>query len=324
MPEPSRPIRATVSAMATGYTLDRELATGRRSAVVRVEERCGLPAASNRGQRRRRERPFEVVCGGGVSHRRTPHRCCERKASVSSRMEPPLPPVPPIYPMIGCASLLLALLFVLLLPLLLMDLMQTALIRLHLTPAAALLTVLGIFVGSVINIPVYRIEREEWQPVYVVGPLGLGLFSDRFRRVRQETIIAINVGGCVIPCLLVLWELTHIVPLGSDALVRTLVVTALNIGACYAVARPVPGLGIMMPGFVSPLVAVSASWLVMIGMPEIRVAAAFIAGVLGPLVGADLLHLREVRGVAMGMLSIGGAGTFDGIVLSGILAAVLA
>ncbi len=243
---------------------------------------------------------------------------------MSSRIEPPLPPVPPIYPMVGCASLLLAMLFLLLLPLFLVDLMQSALERLHLSPTAALLTVMGIFIGSLLNIPVYRIERDEWQPVYVMGPLGLGLLSRQFQRVRQETIIAVNVGGCVIPCLLVVWELQHVALWGTDAVLRTLAVTAVNVAVCYAVARPVPGIGIMMPGFVSPLVAVSASWLIMVGLPDVRVAAAFIAGVLGPLIGADLLHLRDIRTIATGMLSIGGAGTFDGIVLSGIFAAVLA
>jgi uncharacterized membrane protein len=57
---------------------------------------------------------------------------------------------------------------------------------------------------------------------------------------------------------------------------------------------------------------------------ELATPVAFVAGVLGPLVGADLLHLREIPRVATGMASIGGAGTFDGIVLSGILAAYLA
>jgi uncharacterized membrane protein len=51
---------------------------------------------------------------------------------------------------------------------------------------------------------------------------------------------------------------------------------------------------------------------------------AFVAGTLGPLIGADLLHLREIEESAVGVASIGGAGTFDGIVLSGIIAAYLA
>ena len=56
--------------------------------------------------------------------------------------------------------------------------------------------------------------------------------------------------------------------------------------------------------------------------PE-RAPVAFVAGVLGPLVGADLLHLKDIGRISTGLLSIGGAGTFDGIVLSGLLAAIL-
>ena len=55
-----------------------------------------------------------------------------------------------------------------------------------------------------------------------------------------------------------------------------------------------------------------------------RAPVAFVAGVLGPVQGADLLHLKDIKRVSAGMLSIGGAGTFDGIVLSGIVAALLA
>ena len=57
---------------------------------------------------------------------------------------------------------------------------------------------------------------------------------------------------------------------------------------------------------------------------EHRVVIAYIAGILGPLIGADLLHLRDILKVPVGVLSIGGAGTLDGIVLSGMLAALLA
>jgi len=47
-------------------------------------------------------------------------------------------------------------------------------------------------------------------------------------------------------------------------------------------------------------------------------------GVLGPLIGADLLHLRNIEALETGIASIGGAGTFDGIFLSSIIAAYLA
>ncbi len=42
------------------------------------------------------------------------------------------------------------------------------------------------------------------------------------------------------------------------------------------------------------------------------------------LIGADLLHLRDIEKLATGIASIGGAGPFDGIVLSGIVAPYLA
>jgi uncharacterized membrane protein len=60
------------------------------------------------------------------------------------------------------------------------------------------------------------------------------------------------------------------------------------------------------------------------GEDDIGPAVAFVAGVLGPLIGADLLHLRDIETLETGIASIGGAGTFDGIILSGIVVAYLA
>jgi hypothetical protein len=51
---------------------------------------------------------------------------------------------------------------------------------------------------------------------------------------------------------------------------------------------------------------------------------AYIAGSLGTLIGADLANLSKVRGLGAPVASIGGAGTFDGIFLTGILAVLLA
>ena len=51
---------------------------------------------------------------------------------------------------------------------------------------------------------------------------------------------------------------------------------------------------------------------------------AYIAGGLGTLIGADITNLDKVRGLGAPVASIGGAGTFDGIFLTGILAVLLA
>ena len=51
---------------------------------------------------------------------------------------------------------------------------------------------------------------------------------------------------------------------------------------------------------------------------------AYMGGSLGTLIGADLTNLDKVRGLGAPVASIGGAGTFDGIFLTGILAVLLA
>ena len=51
---------------------------------------------------------------------------------------------------------------------------------------------------------------------------------------------------------------------------------------------------------------------------------AYIAGSLGTLIGADLTNLDKVRGLGAPVATICGAGTFDGIFLTGILAVLLA
>ena len=85
--------------------------------------------------------------------------------------------------------------------------------------------------------------------------------------------------------------------------------------------RPVQGVGILLPGLVPAAVAALLALLFARGDAA---PVAYTAGVAGPLIGADLMHLREIEQSAVGLASIGGAGTFDGIVLSGIVAAYLA
>jgi uncharacterized membrane protein len=220
-------------------------------------------------------------------------------------------------------SLLTSFLLMIALPLALGQAMLTSLAKLHLSPNFAILTLIAIVAGSAINIPVKRIVRE--QPVWShpMAIWGLDRTLPRWTIRRRETIIAVNVGGCMIPLGIAFFQIAYLSRLGPDVAWGTTLATAITIFVCYLAARPVPGVGIVMPGFVSPAAAASAALLL---VPDAAPSAAFVAGVLGPLVGADFLHIHDLirnpRGV--GVASIGGAGTFDGIVLSGILATVLA
>ena len=219
------------------------------------------------------------------------------------------------------ASLLLFLLLLLLFPFVFANLMLASLSKLQLSPQMALVLLVGIFLGSLVNIPVKSIVREQDVIMHPLAIFGLGDIWPRLRRVRSRTVIAVNVGGCVIPAGLALYQIAHLAALGLGALMAVAAATLANVLVCYMLARPVQGLGIVMPGFVSPLASVVFALLL---FPDMAAPVAFVAGVLGPLIGADLLHLKDVHAIQSGIVSIGGAGTFDGIVLSGIIAAYLA
>ena len=219
-------------------------------------------------------------------------------------------------------SHLVALALLILLPIVFADIMAASLAKLHLSHSAAVQLMIGIILGGFINIPIVRIEQPEDVPVRPLAIFGLDQALPEVTRMRRQTIIAVNLGGCVIPFGLVLYELIYLAHLGVTFLAPVFIACIVTVVVCYFFAQPLPGVGIVMPGFIPPLAAIMTALLL---APTEAPATAFIAGVLGPLIGADLLHLRSITKVATtGVASIGGAGTFDGIVLSGILAAYLA
>jgi uncharacterized membrane protein len=218
-------------------------------------------------------------------------------------------------------SLIAFLVLLLLLPLLFAQLMAASLVKLNLAPGTALLLLIAIVLGSGVNIPVKRILREHTVTTHPLAIFGFAGLWPEMRRVRRETVIAVNLGGCIVPAGLALYELASLAGRGSGPLAAALAATAVNALACYRIARPVPAVGILIPGFVPALLA--AALALLLGGDQ-AAPVAFVAGTFGPLIGADLLHLREIERSAVGVASIGGAGTFDGIVLSGIIAAYLA
>lgn len=172
----------------------------------------------------------------------------------------------------------------------------------------------------------HTIERQEEQVIDMAPMWGGSAWGPSAAQRSTATYIAVNVGGCVVPTLIALWQLRFLFGTGGWPLTSVAIVAGANIVACYMVARPIRGVGIGMPWFVSPLVAVGLTWL-LLGFGDdstVRAPVAFVAGVAGPLIGADLLHLKDITSVSARVLSIGGAGTFDGILLSGIVAALLA
>ena len=168
--------------------------------------------------------------------------------------------------------------------------------------------------GSSINIPVTQISGGP-----VVSQQRVDFFGMRyvipFIAHHEQTVIAVNVGGAVVPTLISLYLLFT-----TGLFVRGLLGVAFVSAIVHRLARPVPGVGIAIPMFVPPLIAALTGLLL---APEHAPALAYVAGTMGCLIGADLLNLHRLAGLGAPVASIGGAGTFDGIFFTGIIAVLL-
>lgn len=216
---------------------------------------------------------------------------------------------------------IISLVIFLLMSLLLMAMIQIqffeiAFAKLGLTPEATLLLLFGTLIGSGINLPLFKLKTREMghlitlpgqKPIWeLIQPAKAGY-----------TVIAINVGGGLIPVGLCLYFMSLQLVQTIDLALALSAISAL----CYALSKPIPGLGIGMPIFIAPL---ASAVIALILDPAHAAHLAYISGVLGVLIGADILRLKDIASFGVPVASIGGAGTFDGIFLTGLIAALLA
>jgi uncharacterized membrane protein len=220
-------------------------------------------------------------------------------------------------------------------PFMAVDLAMQALGKLHLPRVLAWLALAGIVVGGLINIPlvgprVGRAWRYGGRPVSPMFPGESQVLEPELilpdEPDRDQPVLSVNVGGCLVPLLIALWQLVFILPAGLRPILALLAATTASILACALASRPLRGVGILLPIVVPAVASVGVAWAVLLPaeFAPLRAPVAFVAAVLGPLVGADFVHLRAMLDRPAAPLSIGGAGTFDAIVVSGIAAAVLA
>ncbi len=179
----------------------------------------------------------------------------------------------------------------------------------------AIFLLFATLVGSVFNIPIVELPPERVVSDEVIDFFGMH-YKVPIVSHWSGTVIAVNVGGAVIPTLMSLYLLIK-----HELWAKGLVATAIVALVIHWMANPVAGLGIAVPVFVP--VVVTAIVAVVLSR-EHAAPLAYIAGGLGTLIGADLTNLDKVRGLGAPVASIGGAGTFDGIFLTGILAVLLA
>lgn len=193
--------------------------------------------------------------------------------------------------------------------------LQVTFHKLGLSPdSAALLLAVTLF-GSMANLPLFTVPTDPAEQEKRLHELPRMLLK-RIRVIPGRTLIAVNVGGCVVPAAfsLYLFDFSRPDPLHVLAAVATVALVS------YAISFSVPRVGIAMPVLVAPLTAAVAALAL---DPQQAPVLAYIGGTLGVLIGADILRLKDIGRLGEPVASIGGAGSFDGIFVTGVVAVLL-
>lgn len=218
-----------------------------------------------------------------------------------------LPVAPPIF-------FLLAGVVALLVVLVQLKILQYAYTQLGVSSQTAVFLLIASLLGSYVNIPIATLGSDNFVSEREIFYYGVPYVVPQMS--QPEVVLAVNVGGAVIPTLLSFFLLS------SNALwLRGLIAAACVAAITYAFAEPVRGIGIALPIFVGPIaatvIAAVVSW-------RNLAPLAYAGGSLGVLIGADLMNIDKLQGLGTPVLSIGGAGTFDGIFMTGVLSVLLA
>ena len=193
--------------------------------------------------------------------------------------------------------------------------LRYAYMKLGLSPGGALVLLFGSLIGSYFNIPITFLPGPLVRSGQIVDFFGMQYVVPLVTS-WPGTVLAVNVGGAVIPTIMS----TYLVIRYQLWLKSAIAVIAIAF-IIHSMATPVHGIGIAVPVF-APVVTTAI--LAFILSREYAAPLAYIGGSMGTLIGADLLNLDKIAGLGAPVASIGGAGTFDGVFLTGILAVLLA
>ncbi len=204
---------------------------------------------------------------------------------------------------------------------------EIALIGLRSIEAVALAYVISLasIALSPVNIVIKEFREKYFEPtIEVTEYFGIPVPVPRLKLRETASLLTINVGGALIPILISFFIMFKLLQFGYvDLLLRTLAALLIVTVVTYLASRPIPGVGIVSPTFIPPFTATIISLLVT-PRPLCAFPIAYVSGTLGTLIGADIFHLiLDWDKIRAQIVSIGGAGTFDGIYLTGVLSTIL-
>ncbi|HQT82209.1 MAG: hypothetical protein B7Z60_08440 [Ferrovum sp. 37-45-19] len=206
--------------------------------------------------------------------------------------------------------------FILLIVIIQLNIITVAFDKLGLSSHSAYLLIMATLFGSVINLPLLSLKADDaLSQKNTLFNLPQRLFGKPI--FKGVTEIKINVGGALLPLVFSGYLVVHHHILWFQLLIAITLVSLVS----YWISRPVPGMGIGMPILIAPICAAIISFIL---NPDDRASLAYVSGTLGVLIGADILRLKDIRHLGAPVASIGGAGSFDGIFITGFVAVLLA
>ena len=186
--------------------------------------------------------------------------------------------------------------------------------RLGLPPRVAMLVLLASLLGSYLNIPVARLPEAHVVARGFVDAFGMSYLVPQIVD-WPGTIVAVNVGGALIPALLSIYLVVS-----GRLYVEATIATAIVAVVVHRLATPIPGVGISVPLFWPPILAAVVA---LVLSRRHAASLAYVAGSIGVLIGTDLANLDKLKSLGAPVASIGGAETFDGVFLTGVVAVPL-
>jgi uncharacterized membrane protein len=222
------------------------------------------------------------------------------------------------------AIVLLIVLLILVVPLLVLGVIGAAFTRLGFSWISALAIVFLMLFGNFVNIPVYKIRREM---IRITPPDSsfFGEYSQNTPSPVWDTIIAINLGGAVIPVAVSLYMLYQAILITGTSLLFSVCLGIILVASItYVSTRYLPGSGIQVSLIIPGLTALLAGLMLSSGIGLTAAVIAFVSGIAGTLLGGNVTQIFRIKDLDVPSVSIGGAGTFGSVFICCILPALIA
>ncbi|MGC8607242.1 MAG: DUF1614 domain-containing protein [Vulcanisaeta sp.] len=196
------------------------------------------------------------------------------------------------------------------------------LVSIGIQPLLALTLTLGSLLTSYINVVIaeitYYVPFNPFIDLMKLFPMPLVI-----QRI-DKLFLEVNIGGAIIPVVTSVYLIsTYLV--GDMAILMAFIISlVISSIVIWQSARLIPGIGIALPTALPVLLTLILTLISTVLFHANPLAFSYSLGSLSTLIGADLLNIKKVIRTMRGYVSIGGAGVFDGIYITGLMSLILA